>query len=229
MQSSGSSPGPRPVQPAPLNRPWQQLRHLERDRSHNCIREGLPQDSGVRGPKIAQPEELVQPHEDYGVQHRGREEDHETRRRLGHNELRSDHAGQEPDDGLGQTTDAYDADRERVLNKAGESPGQQSCHRTEEQRDVHDDDQHQIDRSRTAQKTHQRGLQSQSYDSRHHDSEDPHGRAPCGGASFVDVGEESTTSTCSRLEKSTAGTMPICHALPVLSMLSIRPMTSPLG
>ena len=49
----------------------------------------------------------------------------EPRQRRGHDELGPQHAGQEADDRLGQSANAKDAARERVLDQPGDGARQQ--------------------------------------------------------------------------------------------------------
>ena len=146
--------------------------------------------------------------------HRRRDEHHEARHRPRDDELRADDPGQIADDRLRQPADADDPARQRVLRQPGQRSRQQSRRRAGGQRDVDHDDEHEVERGRPADDQLRHGRlehqgQAQRPRSRTARSSLRRLDGPGFGASACGPGAwgVSTTSTSSRLEKSTAGRM----------------------
>ena len=139
----------------------------------------------------------------------------DPRQRLSHDELRADDAGQKPDQGLGQPPYPDDARAHRILNQPGERPGQQPRHGPARQRDIDDHHQHEIQSHPAANVSGERPLKRERRGHGQDDPGSPHSTLPS-AASRAGVGVR-TTSTSSRLVKSTAGlTVIVVYALPPL-------------
>ena len=116
----------------------------------------------------------------------------------------------------------------RILDEARDRAGQQARHRSRRQRDIDDDHEHQIQRHRAADVSRERRLKRERRGDGQDDPGGPHSTLPS-AASRAGVGVR-TTSTSSRLVKSTAGlTVIVLYALPLFSTDSTCPMTYPFG
>src|SRR5438132_8067057 len=162
------------------------------------------------------------------MEERGSEKHAKPRKRLRHDELRPDDASKKSHKRLGQPANTNDASRESILRQPRKCAGQETCHRSRHQGDIDDDHEHQIHGHRTADITSQRGLESKRRDDCQDNPGGLHSTLPA-AASRAGVGV-TTTSTSSRLVKSTAGLIVIFLSPPPLrSIDSTRPMMYPFG
>ena len=109
------------------------------------------------------------------MHHGGRQEHDETRQRRGHDELLPDYTRQEAHERLGEAADANHSARQRILDDAGDAASQHAGPRAGRQRNIDDDDQHQIDGGRATNHEPREGrLQRERQSYRDQDTGDLH-------------------------------------------------------
>ena len=150
-----------------------------------------------------------------------------------HDELRADDARQEADDRLRQAADPDDAARQRVLHQAGDRAGQQPGHRPRRQRDVHDDDEHEVDRRRARESAAREGRLE--HDGRRRSARSTARRLHCGlsAAAAASPRRRRRRARPARPRGSRsrppAGPRSRRYAPPLFSTASTWPMTNPFG
>ena len=194
---------------APLGGARQQLDGLEHDDADQRVGDALAEHPAPREAEITQVQQFVEAHEDAGVNHRGCQKRQKPRQRPGHDELRARQPHQVAYNGLGQSADAQNPARQRVLRQPGRGARQQAGGRPRRDGDIDHDDQDQIQgRGAQHQKRREPGLQHQGQRQRDDHGQRLHRGVPAGagGAAVVSAAwGVSTTSTSSRLVKLAAG------------------------